>query len=173
MWTPNILDDIPMQHTKSGIASFTFRVNFPVIVRAIRVWRKALQSSFMGVVNLKAAKSGDLVTTVSFEPPLGTLPKSENDWVEIKTNPFLLPKLYDVEVEFFTKNQNETKIVEPFVPCYGVSSWFNFGGSIEFTTQYGPKIGWVKFHGNSCAPVSLLLELNGIYVNLIFLTTYI
>ena len=158
MWTPRIQENISEQYSKSGITSFTFRVNFPVVVRAIRVWSKAFQGSSSGYVNLKAARNGGLVTSVSFEQPT-----NKNGWMEIKTKPFLLPRSYDAQLEFFTKNiQNETIIDKLPVPCYGVSSWFNFGGSIEFTTQYGLDSGWVKFDENSCAPISLLLELKGI-----------
>ncbi|KAK3909188.1 UDP-GalNAc:beta-1,3-N-acetylgalactosaminyltransferase 2 [Frankliniella fusca] len=157
-WTPVMLNHYDLLSTTSGASSFTFRVNYPVIIRGIRLWKQSIKGLSKAVVNLKNARTGHLVTSVSFEIP--NSPYNDSIWLESQTNPFLLPKSFDAEVEIDLKYLESYNGVS--IPCYGFSNWFDLCGAIQLTSQFHPDSGWINFNNKSCTPISLLLELNDI-----------
>lgn len=108
-------------------------------------------------VNLKNARTGNLITSVLFLPSTPT----NSTWVEVETKPLLLPKLFDAELQLIA--ENATFADHTTVSCYGSSLWFNFSEAIEFTTQYRVDTGWSKFDEETCSPISVLLKLHGMY----------
>lgn len=157
-WTPVRLDDNDTIPGGSGVSSFTFRVNFPVIIRGVRLWKQAVQGSTVAIVNLKNAKTGHLVTSFSFEVSASL--HNESSWLEIETSPFLFPKSFDVEVQLHVQHTEDYREVS--VPCSGLSNWVDLSGAVEFTSQFKPDVGWVNFDNKSCTPISLFLELNDV-----------
>ncbi|KAJ1519454.1 hypothetical protein ONE63_004744 [Megalurothrips usitatus] len=154
VWVPAVPDSKEnFKPSKLWITSFTFRVNFPVIVRGIRVLKEAVPKSIQGYVRLKNARTGKIVTSSPALPLLS----NGTTWQEIPIEPVILPKSFDLEVELSNEAFDSSKMLEE---CHLESSWFNFSGGIEFTTLYSPDRGWVTFNEKSCATVSLLLELH-------------
>lgn len=159
MWTPQILNE-KQQPSKSVVTSFTFRTNFPILVKSIRIWKGAVLTNSPFSVSLKNADTGDEIILVSHTDFKTT---SEHDvWMEAQQSPFLIPKSFDFEIQIVKEPRHvKTTSMNSTFPCYGRSLWFNFSGAVEFTTQFGPDRGWTIFEKDSCSPVSLLMDLYG------------
>ncbi|XP_034256300.1 UDP-GalNAc:beta-1,3-N-acetylgalactosaminyltransferase 2-like [Thrips palmi] len=153
IWTPEISAE-SSRITGATVTSFTFHVNFPVVVQRFRVWMGLLQTFSSLTINLKNARTGTLISSASFKQPAST----NMTWVEVESKPFLLPKSFDAELQLVAENST---VADQTIPsCYGHSSWFNFSEAIEFTTQYSVERGWSNFNEETCSPISVLLKIH-------------
>lgn len=153
IWTPQVPESSMVTPI---VTSFTFRVNFPVVVQGFSIRIELFRMYPSLKINLKNARTGTLITSALFPHSSPT----NTSTVEVETKPLLLPKSFDAELQLVSEVATFESLTD--VPCHGQSSWFNFSEAIEFTSQYGEKIGWSNFNEETCSPISVLLKLHDV-----------